>query len=57
MSEFHSYKSKFILAGHGYVSHPWKGLVSTFLNNLQVANLQYPTVYVTVDLMNALLFF
>ena len=32
--EVSSYKSKFILSSHCYVSHPWKSLVSTFFNDL-----------------------
>uniref|UniRef100_A0A2P2K8L5 Uncharacterized protein n=1 Tax=Rhizophora mucronata TaxID=61149 RepID=A0A2P2K8L5_RHIMU len=35
-------ESKFIFASHCYVSDPWKCVVATFLNNLEVSNLQKP---------------
>lgn len=38
-----SNKPQFILSSHCYVSHPWKSLIPTFLNNLQISYLQTKT--------------
>lgn len=33
------YQSQLILTSHGNISHPWQSLVPTFLDDLQVSNL------------------
>lgn len=47
-----SNKPQFIFTSHCNVPHPWKSLVSTFFNNLQVTNLQNHKIYINANYIN-----